>query len=175
MEIWKDIPGYEGYYQVSNIGRVRSLDRYDIIGRRIKGKFIAFHTHHKGYIKVRLTKNKIKKGKFVHILVATTFIGPIPSGMQCNHKNGKKSDNRPENLEYCTASENMLHSHRVLGKVSNLQGEKHWAAKLTKNDVIKIRELYTTGKYTHKSLGIMFGIKSAGIGKIINRQHWTHI
>lgn len=177
MEIWKDVPGYEGMYQVSNMGNVRGLDRYSDSDKRqkLKGKMMAFHIHHKGYIKVLLTKNGQAKMKFVHILVAAAFIGPTPKGKQVNHMNGKKADNRPENLEYCTASYNILHSHRKLGKTSNLQGEKHWAAKLTKKDVLDIRRLYTTGNYTHKSLANIFGVQAPAIGKIINRQHWTHI
>lgn len=177
MEEWRDIPGYEKYYQVSNKGRVRGLDRYSDSwkGQKIKGKTLAIHKHHKGYVKAYLTKNGQAKGKFIHILVAMSFIGPIPKNKQVNHINGKKSDNRPENLEYCTASYNMLHSHRILKKTSNLQGEKHWNAKLTKKDVLDIRRLYDTGRFTQRELASLFSVKCPAITKIVLRQKWTHI
>lgn len=176
-EIWKDVIGYEGLYQVSNMGRVKSLKRLNRIGRRIPTeKVMSLRPHHKGYLKIQLhQKNGEMKGKFVHTLVAEAFIGPIPIGMQCNHKNGDKADNRPENLEYCTPSYNMLHAYKVLNKPSNLKGEKHWSAKLTRNDVLKIRDLYSTGKYTQKDLAILFNVKQAAIGKVVRHKSWTHI
>lgn len=175
MEEWRDIPGYEGLYQVSNTGRVKSLLRLDAKGRRIKGKMMMLRPSHKGYLKVPLTKGGKQKNKFVHNLVVFTFIGTKPEGMQCNHKNGNKKDNHLDNLEYCTGSYNVLHAYRVLDRPSALTGEKHWNAKLTQDDIVKIRELYKTGNYTHKKLANIFGIKSPAIGQIINRQRWTHV
>ena len=116
-EIWKDIPGYEGYYQVSNHGNVRSMDREFInsIGRKcflsgvpIKPKL------NKGYLRVGLKKHQETKRASIHRLVAAAFIDNPKGYDVVNHINGIKTDNRVENLEWCTQSENELHSHNVL-------------------------------------------------------------
>lgn len=97
-EIWKDIPGYEGLYQVSDYGRVRSL---------WYGKIKVLKPgNHRGYYVVKLCKNGKKKHHSIHRLVVETFIGPIPKRMVVNHKNENKLDNRLDNLEIVTPKEN---------------------------------------------------------------------
>ena len=120
-EIWKAVEGYEGIYEVSNLGRVRSLDR-DIyqVGRwgkvmkvRQPGKMIAQQTH-LGYKRVSLYRDG-HKGKwfFVHRLVAAAFI-PNPDGKQyVNHKDENRANNVPSNLEWCTMAENNLYGGHV--------------------------------------------------------------
>lgn len=117
MEVWKDVPGYEGRYQVSDFGRVKSLPK-----RRGRGKgylyaeaFLAPSIHHHGYAQVHLRKNGKGKSIFVHRLVASAFISNSEGKEQINHINGDKTDNRLENLEWCTNGENQLHKYRVLG------------------------------------------------------------
>jgi hypothetical protein len=119
MEIWKDITGYEGYFQVSNLGNFRSLDRiikYRNSGTRLyPGKPLLKETTLDGYQRIVLMKEAIKRRFMCHRLVAQEFI-PNPEGKPfINHINGNKSDNRVENLEWCTQSENELHSFRALG------------------------------------------------------------
>lgn len=106
IEIWKDIPNYEGY-QVSNLGRVKSLERIDALGHRLKEKILKPQLNSNGYYKVVLCKNSIKKKYFVHRLVYEAFNGQIPEGLQVNHINEIKTDNRLENLNLMTAKENM--------------------------------------------------------------------
>ena len=126
-EVWKDIEGYEGLYQVSNLGRVRSLDRmtYSREGwhRAVKGKMLKplFNRGggHKGQIKgryayVNLTRNHKYKSVFIHRLVLETFVvNPDPSiYTQCNHKDENTYNNRVDNLEWCTPIENINHGTR---------------------------------------------------------------
>ena len=110
LEIWKPITGYEGFYEISNQGRVRSLDRILIgeNGRRlIKGIILKPSTNNEGYNVVNLSKNKIKKQYTVHRLVAETFIPNPDNKPEVDHKNTIKTDNRAKNLRWCTGVENM--------------------------------------------------------------------
>jgi hypothetical protein len=103
-EIWKDVLGYEGIYQVSNLGRVKSF-------KRCKEKILKPYKDTAGYLMVDLNKNK-RITLSVHRLIATTFLGI--SDLQVNHINGIKTDNKLENLEFVCARENS--SHRNLNK-----------------------------------------------------------
>lgn len=134
-EIWKDVIGYEGHYQVSNIGNVRSLDRKvknfkGEFNTLRKGRSMPLHVHHKGYFKVALTKEHIFKQKFVHRLVAIAFI-PNPEGKPCiNHRDGNRQNNVLSNLEWCTNYENIRHSWYHLDRISKIpRGEAHHSNK----------------------------------------------
>lgn len=107
-EIWKDVVGYEGLYQVSDLGQVRSLN-YNKTG---KVKVLSPAINNRGYCHVILCKDRKKKDFLVHRLVVTAFIGPIAKGRQVNHKNENKLDNRLSNLEVVTAKENTNHGTR---------------------------------------------------------------
>lgn len=107
-EVWRDIHGYEGLYQVSDLGRVRSITRGGTNGRMLKPDNCF------GYLRYTLCKNNIPTRHRAHRLVAEAFIPNPENKPQLNHINGNKEDNRVDNLEWCTESENQLHSRRVL-------------------------------------------------------------
>ena len=101
-DVWKDIKGYEGAYQVSILGRVKSL-KYRKLN---KEKILIEFTNWRGYRKDGLCKNGKKIRFYVHRLVYTAFMGVIPQGYQIDHKNNNKTDNRLQNLQLLTSSEN---------------------------------------------------------------------
>lgn len=128
-EEWRDIKGYEGIYQVSNIGRVKSLCRLrEYKGGRIchlKGKMITPSPDRYGYLHLCLSKNNIVKTFRVHMLVANAFIPNPNKKCEINHIDGNKVNNCVQNLEWCTQKENVHHSIHVLGhKIINPSGEK---------------------------------------------------
>lgn len=118
MEEWKDIKGYEGYYQISTDGTVRSLDRYvaqPIIGHRIfHGKVVGSFVSKRGYRNVILHKGGIKKHRPLHILLAVAFIENPENKRTVNHKDGNKLNNALSNLEWNTDKENIRHAFKYL-------------------------------------------------------------
>lgn len=142
-EIWKDIPGYEGKYQASNQGKIRSLDfkvndinhyTHKPFTRTIKGRILKPGRFCKaGHVSVVLERGT--SGKPVHQLVAKTFIGECPKGYEVLHNNGDPTNNRVENLRYGTRTENILDVYKI---------GKAWR-KLTIEDVQQIRFGLATG------------------------------
>lgn len=112
MEIWKDIKGFGGHYQVSNLGRVRSFKHGRI-------SMIKLPENGNGYYRVNLTINGKMKRYYVHRLVAECFLEPDETRLFVNHKNSIRNDNRVSNLEWCTVLENYHHA-RLSGKHNDL-------------------------------------------------------
>lgn len=116
METWKEIPGYEGWYEVSDIGTVRSMDRaveharFGVQNR--KGKVIKAKETEDGYLMVRLSKNGVRKGKLSHRLVLEAFVGPCPEGMEARHLDGNPKNNSVDNLQWGTPKENAADKKR---------------------------------------------------------------
>lgn len=130
-EIWKDVKGYEGLYQVSNLGRVKSLDAYVNVGIKNvkkalrKGKYLKATVNRCGYFIVELSKNGTRKTTTIHRLVASAFIDN-PHNKPCvNHIDGNKQNNYISNLEWCTHSENIKHAFDNGLKVCKYGKEHH--------------------------------------------------
>jgi hypothetical protein len=176
-EIWKPVVGYEGYYEVSNLGNVRSLVR--IVTRKngtpltIQPKTKSVKTAKSGYAYVHLDRDGISKFRSVHRLVANAFI-PNTKNKKCvNHINSVRDDNRVENLEWVTPTENMQHAVRV-GSM-DFVGEKHPRAKLTNKDVLEIFNLGKMGKYTQTYIGNLYGVSFSCVSAIVRGAKWTHV
>lgn len=112
-EIWKDIVGYEGLYQVSNLGRVKSLPKTDRFGRLYPEKMKAQVNNGSGYLVVNLKHNGKQQMRTVHRLVAEAFIDNPLNCSDINHMDGNKQNNKVDNLEFCTRSFNMLHAVKL--------------------------------------------------------------
>lgn len=172
-EIWADIPDYEGLYQVSNMGRVRSLDRLvkgaKGLDYRIKGKITKKSKNHLGYIKVRLHKDGVRKEFSLHRIVAFSFVLNLQSKKEVNHIDGNKLNNSASNLEWCTRSENMKHAFKT-GLVSN-KGENAPGSKLSNTDIFFIRSSIDGCVKLSK----VFNVTPATISSIKKRKSWAHI
>jgi len=158
-EIWRDVEGYEGLYMISNLGRVKK-DK----------KIIRDRTSKWGYKHIDLF-NKGRKTFRVHRLVVIAFL-PNPEGKpHTNHINCDKIDNRLDNLEWATRSENMLHAY---DKGLNHTGEKHHYAKLKECEVIEIKKMLKKGRKC-KEIGDLYGVSSQTIGDINRGKSWARI
>jgi hypothetical protein len=118
---WKDIKGYKGYYQISNYGNIKSLDRiiktkHGIL-QKFKGRNRILSPNAKGYLQLDLTKNGKSTKIQVHILVGKHFVKGYKKGFDINHKKGNKLDNRASQLEWCTRQQNIQHARDILKKV----------------------------------------------------------
>lgn len=115
MTVWKPVVGYEGFYEVSDDGQVRSIDRvvpHASGSARRRGKVLSPAASSSGHLRVALSRNGELRGFFVHRLVLTAFVGPCPEGRECCHKNGVSDDNRVENLYWGTRVDNCQDSIR---------------------------------------------------------------
>lgn len=123
MEAWRDIPGYEGLYQVSDLGRVRSLDRISYVPpndwqkdgfyRTRKGKLLSSSIDGSGYAFVTLCRERVKRSFKVHRLVAEAFVSNPHGKPQVNHIDGNKANNAASNLEWVTDRENIGHAYAI--------------------------------------------------------------
>lgn len=116
-EKWKDIKGYEGLYQVSNTGKIKSISHYtrnNVNGgkRLTKGRILSQYKMPNGYLQVQLSKNQIREKHYVHRIVASAFLRNEENLSDVNHIDGDKDNNAVENLEWCSHKDNQIHMVR---------------------------------------------------------------
>jgi hypothetical protein len=196
-EIWKDIPGYEGAYQVSTHGRVKSLERIILLPsgreRKLKEKIIGhYDTVDPHYPTVCLHKNKNMKTYKIAKLVLLAFVGPCPPGMDSRHfPDRDHRNNHLINLQYGTRQENCAdmkthgtswvgkrHSPEAIEKMRKSRkspNRRKLHSKLNKFEVISARELYATGNYSLRALGRRFNVHSTTILALVRRYTWHNI
>lgn len=178
-EIWKDIKGYEGFYQISNLGKVKSLKRTISFRRngvnntiKVKTIILSPGKYRGGYLQVSLNKRGKGTTNKMHRLVGQAFI-PNPENKPCiNHLNGIKTNNYAQNLEWCTYEEN--NRHAIKHKLNQMQGEHHPLSKLTEIEVLEIRKLRKKG-YKIILLANKFNICKGNVSLITSRKAWKHI
>ena len=167
-EIWKVIDGYDGRYEVSNQGNVKS--NYGV-GRILKPAITSWNNHPiKALI---LNKNGKQKCCKVHRLVAEAFIDNPDNKPEVNHKDGNSLNNNDWNLEWNTHDENMKHATK--NRLLDMKGEKHWKSILTEITVREIRSKYTPKKYTQQMLSTEYNVSKRQIRNIITGKQWGHI
>jgi len=178
-EIWRDIDGYEELYQVSNLGNVRSCDRWVecLSGRGRsyrqfysgKTKKLSLDTY--GYQVVGLSKPNKQLLTTVHKLVAQAFLGDRPNGFQVNHIDGNKSNNSVGNLEYCSQKDNIRHAHAI-GLIDRNKGEKCSYSKLKASDILIIKDRLANG-HSQSSIAKDYGVVQQCISAIKIGRTWS--
>lgn len=166
-ELWKDIVGYEGLYQVSNFGRVKSL-RYN--------KIMSPGKNPDGYLFINLHKDKTRKYCAVHRLVSSAFIDKPYNLSEVNHKDSDKTNNNVNNLEWVTRAENMAHytlSERFKEVNAENSGEGNQNAKLSLFEVNLIRKLRNEYNIKVKTLALLFSVSISQIERIIYNKQWN--
>lgn len=174
-EVWKDIEEFEGYYQISNIGEVKSLERIVKNGlnstRIVKERILKQTMGTNGYLSVGLHKHQKCKKYEIHRLVAIAFISNPDNKSQVNHKDGIKTNNFDFNFEWVTHKENA--DHAVLNNLVNNKGSNHGNAKLVEEDIVEIRELYKSK--SQRAIAEMYNVNRATIGLIVTFKTWKHV
>lgn len=177
-EQWRPVPSWEGAYEVSDLGRVRSLDREvfapDQKGvprlRRYRGRVLKAAPSANGYPRVALQSAERLEYRHPHVLVAAAFLGPRPPGQEVCHANGDPLDSRLANLRYGTRRDNALDRHQH-GTMNLPQGEAHPCHKLTEKNVTYIRQ----STASNDVLSLAFGVHPGTIYSVRARKTWRHI
>lgn len=178
-EVWKDVVGFEGYYQVSCLGMVRSVDRLLTYSNgkiaNHKGRVLRYTPDKQGYLKVGLNKNDKVVSRRIHRLVATAFIDNELLKREVNHIDGNKQNNTITNLEWCTPSENNIHAIKTglrtgSGNGSH-EGEKNGRSKLSESDVVAIREMRSKG-IVYREIAKIFSISTQQAWGVAKGKYW---
>lgn len=174
-EIWKPIKGFEGLYEISNMGRLRSFYK------ATHGRFVVSNEPQKirkanpdgnGYLGLCLKKNGKAYPKRIHRLVLITFVGDCPQGMEACHNDGIKTNNIVNNLRWDTHRNNMVIDGGARAIMQ--KGENNPSAKLTTETVLRIKELGRQ-KMLHREIGNLLSVSRRNVSRIIQGVRWAHI
>lgn len=163
-EIWEPIIGFEGIYSVSNLGIVKRVSKERVLKNCISTG---------GYYQVGLFKNGLGKMYYTHRLVALHFIPNPENKQQINHKDCNKGNNNALNLEWATPKDNI--SHAIKNGLVTVCGSENGYAKITKQQALEIRHLYSRGGITLKQLGDKHNMSKTNIWHIVHRKTWTKV
>lgn len=170
-EVWKLCDGYEGRYEVSSLGRVRSLSYNG--GRRSEPKMMTLRRNKGGYLKVKLTSSPyVSTWVSVHRVVARAFVDGCAKELHVNHKDGNKENNTPSNLEWCTQQQNNAHALEN-GLLRPQRGDSNGSSKLNSVQVINIR--HAKGAVTAQRLAELYNVSKPLIHSIHLRRSWSHL
>ena len=173
-EIFKDIIGYEGKYQISNLGRVKGLSRQvynNFDPYMTKERILKSCINNAGYYVLNLCLNGKVNMHLVHRLIAVNFIPNPKNKPAINHKNGIKTDNRLDNIEWSTYSDNNQHAYNTGLKK---RGEHHVNSKLTEVQVCEIREKLKNGE-SNILIANFYNVGNCTISEIKHNKRWKHI
>ncbi len=181
-EVWKDIKGYGGFYQISSFGRVKSLPRtHKCCGyiRGVRGRFLKLSEISAGkYLCANLVRDGRNNQRYVHHLVLETFVGPRPEGMQALHYDDNPQNNHIPNLRWGTRKENSDDARRN-GRSPRRKhydiGENHPGSVLTEKQAYRILELWNEGFSNKSELGRMFGVSQTSVHHLIIGKSWKHL
>lgn len=169
-EQWNPIEGFEGKYEISNLGRVKSLARYH--GCLYKSdRILSPGVKQNGYLKVGLYEDYKCKNCYIHRLVLSHFNRKPNKNEECNHKDGNKKNNYIDNLEWCTSSENKIHRSKNLKIHCE---EKHEVSKLTVEKVKKIRKMRKLGK-SYYEMAKNYDVNASTIRDVCLFNTWKYI
>lgn len=172
METWRPILGFEGIYEVSDLGRVKRIAPDTRGNPRFVGRIITPHTTAAGYLRVTLCRDAKATLHFVHRLVARTFLGEAPQGKPTvNHLDGDKANPRLANLEWASYAENYRHALDTLG-FKPPRGTAHWNAKRTPEDVAEIKCRVAAGE-SQRAVARSFRMAQGNVSMIVNGKLWA--
>ena len=165
-ERWLPVVGFEGWYEISDWGRLKRAmsGKGTFVGRILCGGLDK-----DGYRYTSLSIDGIAHKVKIHRLVMAAFVGPCPEGKEVNHKDGDKTNNYVENLEYITHRENNIHALNT-GLRTSPRGEAHCHSKVTEKDVHEIRRSH--GEKSNKEIAERFGITKPAVCHIVSRRNW---
>ena len=166
MEQWKEVPGYNGRYWVSDVGRIKSFATG-------KERMLNPRPADDSYLKVTFTVHNKQKTFLLHRIVLSAFAGPCPEGYEGNHKDGNHLNNTVDNLEWISPLENARHAWKN-GFMNPPRGENHGMAKLSESQALEIKQLLKQG-VPHRKLAKMFNVHKSCITHISIGTTWTHI
>lgn len=172
MEIWVDVEGYEGRYQISNFGNVKRMEMIFLraYNKYVKrGELLKLRTEKTGYVRVTLGKNGKQKIYYVHRLVAKHFKEKKEIHTQVNHIDGDKENNHADNVEWCTPSENTKHAYDTGLKVART-GTNSKLSKLNEEQVMDVKRSYKPYKVSMEYLAKKYGVSKQTICCILHRK-----